>query len=227
MLTSESVFDHHLRAFRAVFDCPVLVTYGHTERVLLANTLPDDSRYHFWPHYGHVELLDTQGHPVSAVGEVGEIVGTSFDNLVMPFIRYRTGDYAVMGEQANAIAEGFPVFDRIEGRLQEFVVCRDHRLVTVTTLGAAHFEQLGRCLRIQYQQIVPGELILRVVSLSPLDSDTKREIAEAVIAKTQGGCSVLVEQVEEIPLTERGKQRLLIQALDVERYLGAAMQRVR
>jgi glycosyltransferase involved in cell wall biosynthesis/phenylacetate-coenzyme A ligase PaaK-like adenylate-forming protein len=224
VLTSESVFEHHMRAFRAFFDCPVLVTYGHTERVLLANTLADDGRYHFWPHYGYLELLDADGRQVTQVGAVGEIVGTSFDNHVMPFVRYRTGDFAVLGGPANPRAPGFPVLERIDGRLQEFVVCADHRLVTVTTLGAAHFEQLDSCLRIQYEQHTPGELVLRVIALRPLDARAVREIEQAVRDKTQGGCRVSVQQVDDIPLTERGKQRLLVQHLDVSRYLGAAME---
>lgn len=225
VLTSESVFDHHLQAFRSFFRCPVVVTYGHTERVLLANSLPDDGRYHFWPHYGHLELIDAAGRPVTEPGRVGEIVGTSFDNPVMPFVRYRTGDFAVLGSHPREGLEGWPVLDRIEGRRQEFVVCRDHRLVTVTTLGAAHFEQLDRCLRIQYEQFEPGRLLLRVVPLAPLDAAAHRDIARAVSEKTQGGCTVEVVEVDSIPLTGRGKQRLLVQHLDVGRYLGAAMER--
>lgn len=223
VLTSESVFDHHMQAFRAFFRCPVVATYGHTERVLLANSLPDDARYHFWPHYGHLELVDAAGRPVTEPGRVGEIVGTSFDNLVMPFVRYRTGDFAVLGGAPDAAMPGVPVLDRIEGRLQEYVVCRDHRLVTVTTLGAAHFEQLDRCLRIQYEQSEPGRLVLRVMTLRPLDDQARRDIEQAVSDKTQGGCTVEVREVDTIPLTRRGKQHLLVQHLDVSRYLGAAM----
>lgn len=225
-LTSESVFDDQLKAFKEFFDCPVVVTYGHSERVLLANTLPDDGRYHFWPQYGHLELLDASGRAVTTPGHMGEIVGTSFDNLVMPFVRYRTGDYAVLGEKPHASATGFPVLERIEGRLQEFVVCHDHRLVTVTTLGAAHFERLDRCLRIQYEQHEPGMLTLRVVSIGRLDAAATREIEAAVARKTQGGCRVRVEQVESIGLTPTGKQRLLIQHLPVDRYLGATMNTI-
>jgi len=223
VLTSESVFDHHMRAFQSFFRCPVVVTYGHTERVLLANTLSNDTRYHFWPHYGHLELLDSDGMPVTRPGQVGEIVGTSFDNLVMPFVRYRTGDFAMLGDDPHPSAPGFPVLDRIDGRLQEFVVCSDKRLVTVTTLGAAHFEQLDRCLRIQYEQSYPGKLILRVMALEQLSESARSQISRAVREKTQGGCDVIVEQVDHIPLTERGKQRLLLQNLDVSKYLGSAI----
>jgi len=222
-LVSESVFEHHLAAFRQFFQCPVLVTYGHTERVLLATTLPDDPRYHFWPHYGYFELTDPEGRPVTQPGRVGEIVGTSFDNLVMPFVRYRTGDYAVLGESPHPSMAGSAVVERIEGRLQEFVVCRDHRLVTVTTIGAAHVQELERCLRIQYEQFEPGKLILRVVSMYPLDADSKVRVCKAIEHKTQGGCSVELQEVDHIDLTGRGKQRLLLQHLDVSRYLGSAL----
>lgn len=226
VLTSESVFEHHMTAFKAFFNCPVIVTYGHTERVLLGHTLADDPRYHMWPHYGHLELIDSRGKPVTTQGQVGEIVGTSFDNLVMPFVRYRTGDFAVLGGEPHPSLRGYPVLERIEGRLQEFVVCHDHRLVTVTTLGAAHFEQLNHCLRIQYEQFEPGEVLLKVVPLQRLSDSMCDEIAQAVRDKTQGGCDVRVIQVESIPVTERGKQRLLVQHLDIGRYLGAAMDTV-
>jgi phenylacetate-CoA ligase len=223
-LSSESVFDHHMAAFRAFFGCPVIAIYGHTERVLFANMLPADPRYHFWPQYGHVELVDATGHPVTRPGQIGEIVGTSFDNQVMPFLRYRTGDYAVWSEQPSPALPAWPVVDRIEGRLQEFVVCHDHRLVTVTTLGAAHFEQLDQCLRIQYEQREPGKLILRVMPLRKLADTDCAAIARAVEEKTQGGCTVRVEQVDAIPVTERGKQRLLMQHLDISDYLGASIE---
>jgi phenylacetate-CoA ligase len=168
-------------------------------------------------------LIDPEGRPVTQPGRVGEIVGTGFDNLVMPFVRYRTGDYAVLGESPHTLMAGSPVVDRIEGRLQEFVVCADHRLVTVTTIGAAHVQELERCLRIQYEQFEPGRLILRVVSMQPLDADSKARVCRAIEHKTQGGCSVEVQEVDHIELTGRGKQRLLVQHLDVGRYLGSAL----
>ena len=51
--------------------------------------------------------------------------------------------------------------------------------------------------------------------------------ARAVREKTQGGCTVEVVEVDAIPLTQRGKQRLIVQHLDIERYLGAAMTSIK
>jgi len=212
MLYSENVQDYQMRLFRQVFDCPVLKHYGHSERVLMAASTPDDERYFFWPQYGHVELVDANGQPITEPGVLGEIVGTSFDNRVMPFIRYRTGDLAMWSAVAPPPSlAGYPVMDRIEGRLQEFVVCHDGRLVSICTLGAAHFEELAQVSAIQYEQVVPGKVTLKVVSASPLPDEAKRRIATAIENKTQGGCAAEVVEVEDIPRTGRGKHVMLIQ----------------
>jgi phenylacetate-CoA ligase len=212
MLYSENVYDYQMRLFRQVFGCPVLKHYGHSERVLMAASLPDDERYFFWPQYGHVELLDTNGQPISEPGVLGEIVGTSFDNRVMPFIRYRTGDLAMWSaEPSPPSLLGYPVVERIEGRLQEFVVCHDGRLVSICTLGAAHFEELAQVSAIQYEQTVPGRLTLKVVASSRLSEESRRRIATAIENKTQGGCVAEVVEVDDIPRTRTGKHVMLIQ----------------
>jgi phenylacetate-CoA ligase len=224
-LTSETAYGFQMDVFRRVFGCPVLRGYGHTERVVLGVTMPDDDRYFFYPLYGHLELVDADGHPITEPGVLGEIVGTSFDNHVMPFVRYRTGDLAAWGTEPHPALPGFPVLERIEGRLQEFVLCRDERIVTVATLGAAHFADLSLVDSIQYEQREPGRIILKVASREPLEPHWAQRLAAAVAAKTQGGCDVEVQRVDRIPRTPRGKQQLLIQHLDVSGYLGAAALR--
>lgn len=223
LLTSETIYDYQLATIQAVFSCPIVPHYGHSERVLMAAGRTDDGRYLFWPQYGHFELLDPHDQPITQPGVIGEIVGTSFDNHVMPFIRYRTGDFAALSDRHHPKFPMYPVCERIEGRLQEFVVCRDHRLVSITTLGAAHFDQLADVHEIQYEQHEPGKVMLNVVVASPLRSETQRAIARAVELKTQGGCTMTVRAVPRIERTERGKHRMMIQHLDIRRYLGASI----
>ena len=222
LLYSENVYGYQMELLRKVFACPVLNHYGHSERVLMAASMPEDERCFFWPQYGHVELVDEQDNPINEPNVLGEIVGTSFDNRVMPFIRYRTGDMSMWSERPGHPAlPGYPVVERIEGRLQEFVVCNDHRLVSICTLGAAHFDELASVEAIQYEQNVPGHFILKVVTLSPLADADKARIRRAVEDKTQGGCTAEVLEVQEIPRTVRGKHRMLVQNLDISRYLGS------
>ena len=190
MLFSENVYPAQLARIREVFACPVIAHYGHSERVLMAATMPDDDRYHFWPQYGHLELVDEHDRPVTEPGRMGFVVGTSFDNQVMPFVRYRTGDLAVLSASGHPSLPAYTTCDRIVGRLQEFVVCRDHRLVSITTIGVAHFAELAQVDAIQYEQQAPGSLVLKVACAEKLEPAALARIAQAVERKTQGGCDV-------------------------------------
>jgi phenylacetate-CoA ligase len=227
MLYSENVFDFQMRKFRDVFGCPIVKHYGQSERVLMAASLAGDDRYFFWPQYGWFELLDASGRPVRTPGQVGFVVGTSFDNQVMPFVRYRTGDLAMLAPQGHPALPGYPACERIEGRLQEFLVCRDERLISITTLGVGHFPELAAVEAIQYEQHAPGEVVLKVVARPRLAATQAEHIARAVREKTQGGCDVHVQHVDHIPRTTSGKFRMLVQNIDLHRYLGAAAEETR
>src|SRR4030095_3550874 len=74
------------RLLERVFRCRVYRWYGHAERVVLAGEGRQSELFYFWPQYGFVEF-----GPPDAEG-LHEIIATSFHNLVMPLIRYRTGD---------------------------------------------------------------------------------------------------------------------------------------
>ena len=222
LLYSENVLDHQLALIRQVFGCPVLRHYGHSERVLMAATLPDDDRFHFWPQYGHLELLDARGQAVTRPGEMGEIVGTSFDNQVMPFVRYRTGDMATLSDRpAHPSLAGWPVLQRIDGRMQEFVVCRDERLISICAMGAAHFDELAPVQSMQFEQHAPGQLVLNVVSAQALSEAARLAVCRSVAARTQQGCEVTIQQVAAIKPTRQGKHRMLVQHLDLARYFAA------
>jgi phenylacetate-CoA ligase len=224
MLYSENVYGFQLQKFREVFGCPILTHYGHSERVLMGATLPGDDRYLFWPQYGHFELVDHDGRTITKPGVPGFVVGTSFDNDVMPFVRYRTGDLAVLSEKAHPGFPGYPVVERIVGRTQEFIVCRDRRLVSITTLGVAHFPELSLVDAIQYEQKKPGVVVLKVLADTRMQPEQLARIAAAVERKTQGGCDVEAVQVDDIPRTPRGKARMLIQHIDIRSYFGAPIE---
>ena len=223
MLTSENIYAEQMEMFRKTFPAARIVRhYGHSERVLMAIAVGESTEYTFFPLYGHVELIGVDGRPIETPGVPGEIVGTSFDNRVMPFIRYRTGDVGVWGDSPGGMP---PVLQRIEGRTQDFVVCKDHRLVSVTTLGAAHFSELAIADLIQYEQDQPGLVAVKVVAPRPLHAQEIQRIKEAVSNKTQGGCLAEVRQVAQLARTARGKHLMLVQRLDLRRFFGAIAAR--
>ena len=218
-LFSETIHDYQLDLIERVFKCPVILDYGHSERAVKAISMPGDRRYFFWPLYGRMELVDFDGKPVTEPGVLGEIVATGFDNRVMPLIRYRTGDMAMWSARPNHTRPGFPVVDRIEGRLQEFLVCKDHRLVSTTSMCAAHFEVLVTADCMQFEQTEPGKAVLKVLTSSELSAETKATLTNGIRAKTQGGLEVEIVSAAELPRTVSGKHRLLVQKLDTTKYI--------
>lgn len=120
-LFSETIQPFMVETIRTVFNCPVLFHYGHAERAVMAGSMPDDPRYFVWPLYGKVELVRADGAPITEPGQRGEIVATGFDNRVMPFVRYRTGDMGCWSAgPAHPQLPGFPVLEQIEGQTSGF-----------------------------------------------------------------------------------------------------------
>jgi phenylacetate-CoA ligase len=75
------------------FGCPVIDWYSLSETGPIAYSAPDGQGMRLFPFDLFVEILDDAQQPV-ALGEVGEIVVTTFRNPYLPLLRYRTGDYA-------------------------------------------------------------------------------------------------------------------------------------
>lgn len=223
LLASENVYAWQQELIRRVFGPDrIFFHYGHSEMALLAFQCPDDDRLQLVPQYGHAELLDEKGDAVTRPGELGELVGTAL-SLHMPFLRYRTRDYATLSaNQSGLFADGI-VIDAVEGRLQEFIVTRDRRLVSVCTIGGYHFPQMQMLLHIQYYQDEPGVLTLRYVE-SPgraLSDAERRDLVTAFESALYGQITLRLERVEEIALSRSNKKSMLVQRLEVERYLGA------
>jgi phenylacetate-CoA ligase len=115
-LYSEEVPPSWVEIFREVFTgVPILIHYGLSERTNFAWGTYKNGQisYNLLPVYGYSEnRFDSDGYP--------EIVGTTYWNDVMPFIRYRTQDYGLIKDGK---------IKKIDGRFQSFLITRDGRKV--------------------------------------------------------------------------------------------------
>src|SRR5207249_8009277 len=71
-----------------------------------------------------VEIVGQDGRTLPA-GAAGEIVVTHLATSEFPFIRYRTGDIAVVDPVPCPCGRGLPVLKEIQGRATDFVVAQD------------------------------------------------------------------------------------------------------
>lgn len=215
-LPSEPLYPFQRDLIQQVFKTRISHFYGATERVVLAANCEHDDRFHIYPQYGVTELLDNYGRGVKE-GEVGEIVGTSFWNLATPFIRYKTKDFAELGAKyCEKCGKNYQLLNRIEGRLQDYIVARNKSLITVTgSIFGQHFSAFGHIRQMNLYQDKIGEVIVNVVPDSRFSEEDKLEIKNKMESAAHNRIDVHVNLIEKIKLTERGKLGFVEQKLNV------------
>jgi phenylacetate-CoA ligase len=222
MFASENTYGQQMQIIRRVFRCDNLFYhYGHSEYAAMAFKYRDYDGLGFVPYYGFTELIGEDPTRELQPGETGEIVATGF-SYAQPFIRYRTNDFAVLSDyRSNDFMRTYLPVERIEGRLQEFIVTRDKRLVSICTMGAAHFSELETVQDTQYVQEQEGKVFFDVVCDDKTFTPALvASIQTAIAKKLDNKAEVTVRRVDEIPRTAVGKKSMINQKLDIARYLA-------
>ena len=122
-VTSERLYDEQRATISRVFGCPVANGYGGRDAGFIAHECPHGSM-HLSAEDIVVETVGPDGQPVPA-GTAGEIVVTHLATADFPFIRYRTGDVAVLDDAVCACGRGLPLLRELQGRTTDFVVATD------------------------------------------------------------------------------------------------------
>ena len=203
---SEIVYPEQRRAVEQVFGCRLFSSYGQSEKVVFAAGCEHSTDYHIWPTYGYFELLDAEGNPVRTPGQRGEIVGTGFINTVMPFVRYRTGDWATyVAEGCTACGRAHTTIRDIRGhRIQEVLIASDGTEIPWVALNM-HDDTFIHVRQFQFVQEMPGRALLRVVPADGFTVQDVGRIQRSISQKVDNQLTFLVEQVDVIPLSARGK----------------------
>ena len=209
--TSEKLYDDQREAIERIFGCAVANGYGSRDAGFIAHQCPSGGM-HLTAEDIIVEIVDADGRVLPA-GDAGEIVVTHLATGDFPFIRYRTGDVAVMDTAACACGRGLPMLKEIQGRATDFVVARDgtvmHGLALIYILRdlpqVAGFKIMQESLDLTRVQVVPGP---------GFDADITRHIQRGMAARLGDGVRIEVEQVTEIAPEKSGKYRYVISKVD-------------
>ncbi len=203
---SEMVYPEIRAEAEEAFGARFFSWYGHSEKLVLAAECEESSAYHVWPTYGYFELLDERGEPVTERGRIGEIVGTGFINTVAPFIRYRTGDYAVYGSgRCDHCGREHTILDEIKGRWpQGGLYAKDGSIISMTAFNV-HDDTFLDTIGYQFHQTVPGKATLRVVPARPLEEADRRRILNGATRRLQGQVDISLEIRDALDQTPAGK----------------------
>ena len=194
------------RLLEETFRCRVYRWYGHSERVVLAGEGRRSELFYFWPQYGFVEF----GPPDA--GGLQEVIGTSFHNLVMPLVRYRTGDYVRVAPRTGAAEFPWPAVSEVAGREQEYLVSASGRQISLTAINM-HSDIFDDLYALQFYQEQPGVAELRYVAGPRFHTSRLAAIEAALLQKLGDDFRLVLRAVQETEKTARGKQRWLVSRL--------------
>jgi phenylacetate-CoA ligase len=209
---SENIYPWQRMAIESAFGCRAYSWYGQSEYVSLAGECEYSTEYHFYAEYGITEFIRHDGSHAEP-GETGEIVATGFNNFAMPLIRYRMEDLATLSTRTTCeCGRHYIRANRIEGRLQEMIVSKLGNLVSMTAINM-HNDVFDNVYQFQFQQDSPGVLRMVIARKPTYQPQDEARIRKELGAKLRDQFELIIDYVDQIPVTARGKVSFLVQKL--------------
>lgn len=206
-VTSEKLYDEQRAVISEVFGCPVANGYGARDAGFIAHECPA-GRLHISAEDLIVETVGPDGKPTSQ-GEPGEIVVTHLATADFPFVRYRTGDIGVLGEETCSCGRALPVLEDIQGRSTDFVVAQDGTVMHGLALIYTVRDLLG-VERFQIEQMSLEQTIVRIVASADFDRAAKERIVRDFKARLGDRVDIRVKEVIDIASEASGKFRYVV-----------------
>jgi len=206
-VTSERLYDEQRRIISEVFGCPVANGYGARDAGFIAHECPNGGM-HLQAEDIIVEIVDSEGCVLPA-GQPGEIAVTHTATQDFPFVRYRTGDIAILSEESCSCGRTLPLLQEIQGRSTDFVVAADgtvmHGLALIYTVrdlpGVERF-------KIIQHNLFHTEVLL--VTRFPFSIDSEARIVRDYKARLGENVRIDITHVPAIAPERSGKYRYVI-----------------
>jgi phenylacetate-CoA ligase len=194
--SSETLSDVRRREIESAFGCAVFDWYGQFERVAAIGTC-EHGRHHLLSDYSFVEMLPAEDG-------MFELVGTGFNNVSMPLIRYRCGDLVrpAPSNERCACGRSFPLIEQIVGRVDDSIELPGGR-----SIGRLDhlFKGVEGILEAQIRQDRLDALTILVVPSGKFDGRTRETLENNARYRLGDAIAVEVRLVDAIPRTRSGK----------------------
>jgi phenylacetate-CoA ligase len=201
--SSETLDDVTRTAIQAAFGDAIWEFYGAAEQAAFISQC-DAGSLHINPEYGIVEF-EPRGHDQDGLA-LYEMIATSFRNLAMPLLRYRTDDLVTKGPESCSCGRSFPRVHRIVGRESGAVVLPDGRRVT----GVSNIPKGLPIEKSQLVQMSKDALEFHVVPIQHhWGDDVERTVLGRLRDRLGSSVNVCVRTVADIPPGPNGKTPLV------------------
>ena len=190
--SSESLLDYQRDLIEKVFHCQLFDHYGTTERTIRLEEDFNHDGYFEDPGYGIEEYHD------------GYILSTSLINEAFPLIRYKQYDIIKLKENAESLSSR-NFIKSIEGRNEDFVVCKDGTKLMGLGFVVKEVESLDISQIVQFEK---GKVEIRLVSKKNVPDNILKIVKNNMEERCGvGNMDVTVKQVDEtgIEYTKKNK----------------------
>lgn len=204
--TGEMLQESQRASLAETFEACVFDYYGSNEVGSLAYECEHGAR-HITEEHVILETVDGGGKSVSGVP--GRILITDLDNYALPLIRYDVGDIGVLGNKQCSCGRALRVLNSLEGRTQDMLQSRSGKSLPAIFF-AGRFRSLTSLKAYQLIQKSWETVELRYVVGAQNAPKEVQEIVDEVMRHLGPEVSVQTNECAEIPLTARGKTRLVV-----------------
>jgi phenylacetate-CoA ligase len=203
--TAETLQPQWERTIEAAFGIPPTDLYGCNDGGVLALRCAR-GRYHLAESLSLVEIVE-DGIPCPA-GTEGDVVVTNLHAVAMPFLRYRIGDRAAIGEGPCPCGRPGRTLERLGGRLWDHLELPDGRRLSPLTFNWAFAETTS----VRRWQVVQdaSTVTVRLEVDQRLDPDDAHKIRTAVERHCGPGVQVRITTDEPLLRSPGGKHRTVV-----------------
>jgi len=203
---AEGLGDDTREKLKYFFDAPVYLRYSNQENGILSLQLSQKNAnlQINWASY-FIEILHPEMDVPVAEGTLGRVVVTDLFNYGMPFIRYDTGDMAVMTKM-DPYFKGSSVFSRVEGRKMD--ILWDTQGNVVSGFNIHHLESYPEIRQFQFVQEDRTNYRIKIAVRAPLKATS--EIVDHFKGFLGADAEITISYVDEIPQLESGKRCLIV-----------------
>lgn len=205
---AEQLHDKTRKYLEKIFNVPVFNYYASRETLSIGNECERHEGIHINSEFVFVEILDENNNPTSQ-DKIGDITITSFDNEIMPLLRYKIGDKGRWLTQRCVCGRTLPRII-LDGR--------DNYSFELPNGKMGHFFQLSKPVTelsnkiLQFQFIKNSRLhfTLRIVPLNILTESEKIYIIDSTKKYLGENSKLTIELSKSIGATSSGKQKSFI-----------------
>jgi phenylacetate-CoA ligase len=206
--TAMVLLDGQRRHIEETFGCPVTNRYGCEEVSIIACECDQHAGLHVIGDNVYLELV-REGRPVAA-GEPGAVVVTDLANRAMPLLRYQVGDVAVFADRPCRCGRGWPLLERLEGRVADYVVTPAGQMISGISLTDHFGAQIPGVAQLQIIQETVNSFRFRLVRDAAFGPASLARMQQLVQERFGPGVSYQCEYVDQILPEVSGKYRFCI-----------------